>query len=113
MAKNVFDVPSDARQAECFETLLETTSFRVERIVSFGQATPEGERYDQPQDEWVVVVSGRARLRLEDPNELITLERGEMKLISAHRRHRVEWTAPDEATIWLAIHFSADAAAAG
>ena len=110
MTTNLFDVPADAARAEYFETLLETSSFRVERIVSCGQATPEGEWYDQSEDEWVVVVSGRARLRLEDPQELITLARGDMILIAANRRHRVEWTSTEEATIWLAVHLTADTA---
>lgn len=25
--------------------------------------------------------------------------------IPAHRRHRVEWTSPDDPTIWLAVHY--------
>ena len=27
--------------------------------------------------------------------------------IPAHRRHRVEWTAPGEPTVWLALHLIA------
>jgi cupin 2 domain-containing protein len=27
--------------------------------------------------------------------------------IAPHCRHRVEWTAPDEPTIWLALHYAA------
>jgi cupin 2 domain-containing protein len=26
--------------------------------------------------------------------------------IAPHRRHRVEWTDPDQPTIWLAVHYS-------
>jgi cupin 2 domain-containing protein len=26
--------------------------------------------------------------------------------IPAHRRHRVEWTDPQQPTIWLLIHYS-------
>lgn len=29
--------------------------------------------------------------------------------ISAHRRHRVEWTTPEEPTIWLAVFYSGSA----
>jgi hypothetical protein len=25
--------------------------------------------------------------------------------ISAHRKHRVEWTTPDEPTVWLAVFY--------
>jgi len=27
------------------------------------------------------------------------------ELIAAHRKHRVEWTTPDEPTVWLAVFF--------
>ena len=62
---------------ERFETLaLGSGSVRVERIVSNGQVTPEGEWYDQDWDEWVVVLEGEARLGYEDGHET-TLGRGE------------------------------------
>ena len=45
-------------QPELFETLATGAgSIRVERIVSNGQVTPEGEWYDQDLDEWVVVLA--------------------------------------------------------
>jgi cupin 2 domain-containing protein len=25
--------------------------------------------------------------------------------IPAHKKHRVEWTTPEEPTIWLAVHY--------
>ena len=30
---------------------------------------------------------------------------GDFVNIPAHNKHRVEWTAPDEPTIWLAVHY--------
>ena len=50
---------------ETVETLFERPGFRIERIVSTGQATPDGRGYDQETDEWVLVVEGSARLRIE------------------------------------------------
>jgi cupin 2 domain-containing protein len=32
------------------------------------------------------------------------MEPGDWVHIAAHRRHRVEWTDPTQATIWLAVH---------
>jgi cupin 2 domain-containing protein len=29
--------------------------------------------------------------------------------IPAHRKHRVEWTDPNQPTIWLAVHYSQEA----
>lgn len=90
---------------ESFETLLECPAVRIERIVSHGHVSPSGFWYEQQQDEWVAVLRGRARLRFEDEQEPLELAPGDFVNIKAHRRHRVDWTAPDEPTIWLAIHY--------
>ncbi len=102
---NVFRAPAPPQTEEFVESLLEGGQFRVERIVSTGQATPEGEWYDQESAEWVVMLSGSARLRFEDPDEVLELNPGDYVNIPAHRRHRVEWTDPGEPTVWLAIHY--------
>lgn len=88
---------------ELFTTLLASDSLRIERIVSFGHASPEGFWFDQQQHEWVVLLQGAARLRLEDGE--VELAPGSFLNIPAHRRHRVEWTTPDEPTVWLAIYY--------
>jgi cupin 2 domain-containing protein len=38
----------------------------LERIVSFGQASPPGFWYDQPQVEWVLLLKGAALHRFAD-----------------------------------------------
>jgi cupin 2 domain-containing protein len=91
---------------ESFQALLTTPGFRVERIVSQGHASPAGSWYDQDDDEWVLLVSGSARLRLEG-DEPVDLTPGSYLHLPAHRRHRVESTDPTRATVWLAIHFKA------
>ncbi|HVW03205.1 MAG TPA: cupin [Planctomycetaceae bacterium] len=90
---------------ELFEPLVDGSRFRLERIISTGQATPPGEWYDQDSPEWVVLLTGVARLRFADPDELFDLRPGDALNIPAHRRHRVDWTAPDVETIWLALHY--------
>lgn len=102
---NIFGVPGGSREEEITETLLDTEGFRLERIVSTGQKTPDGEWYDQDVDEWVVVLTGKARLKFEDSDELVDLGPGDYRNIPAHSRHRVEWTTPSEPTIWLTIHY--------
>lgn len=94
--------------AEVFDPLLTGGPFRLERIVSTGQATPPGEWYDQDCDEWVVLLSGSATLRFEQPDETLDLTPGDWVLIPARRRHRVERTASDKETVWLALHFDGD-----
>jgi cupin 2 domain-containing protein len=88
---------------ELFTTLLDDGGVRVERIVSHGHASPDGFWYDQDRAEWVVVLRGAARLRFED--SVIELGPGDFVNIPAHRKHRVEWTTPDEPTVWLAVHY--------
>lgn len=89
--------------AEIFTALLQRPGVRIERIVSRGQTTPDDAPYDQPQDEWVLLLDGAARLWLEDRGEL-TLTPGDALLIPAHVRHRVTFTQAEPPTVWLAVH---------
>jgi cupin 2 domain-containing protein len=101
--KNLFtDLPSFAPgEIEACDTLFDSESVKIERIASHSAASPEGFWYDQPQDEWVLVVNGEATLLIH-PAERISLKTGDHLLLPAHCRHRVEWTS--EETIWLAVH---------
>jgi len=96
-----------ALSGEAFETLVESDSVRIERIVSNGQATPQGEWYDQERDEWVLVLAGSASLVFDGAPEAQRLVAGDYTLIPAGCRHRVAWTDPDVRTVWLAVHFAA------
>ncbi|MBI1817434.1 MAG: phosphoribosylaminoimidazole carboxylase [Deltaproteobacteria bacterium] len=105
MPSNLFAAIPPVLTQELIEPLLETASFRLERIVSAGQVTPAGEWYDQERCEWVVLLSGGATLRFEDEAEPVSLRPGDHVLMAAHRRHRVEWTDPAQKTVWLALHY--------
>ncbi len=104
-ANLLHDVPRSLPE-ERVQTLLETTEVRIERIVSHGHASPEDFWYDQPQAEWVTLLRGAARLRFEGKAP-IEMRPGDSVHIPAHRRHRVDWTTPDEPTVWLAVHYGA------
>ena len=105
MLDNLFaDLPASAGQ-EQFTELLSRPGLRIEKIVSTGQASPAGFWYDQPQAEWVVLLRGQARLRFEDEMHARALVPGDFVDIAPHRRHRVEWTAADQPTVWLAVHY--------
>jgi cupin 2 domain-containing protein len=90
---------------ELVEVILGTDAFRLERIISTGQATPAGEWYDQEESEWVLLLTGEAGLVFENAPQVIIMKPGDYLQIPAHRRHRVEWTAPGQPTIWLALHY--------
>ncbi len=93
-----------ATSEERFEELCRSKAFRIERIVSTGQVSPAGFWYDQAWDEWVLVIQGTAEVRLQDPDETVRLAAGDWLMIDAHRKHRVEATCREPATIWLAVH---------
>jgi cupin 2 domain-containing protein len=98
-------LPSAPQAEERVDILMESPGLRVERIVSTGQTTNEDDWYDQAWDEFVVLVAGAARLRLEGEGEDRVLEAGDWLLLPAHCRHRVTWTQSDPPTVWLAIHY--------
>lgn len=99
-------LPAD-RSVEAFTELLARPALRIERIVSHGQASAPDEWYDQDTAEWVLLLRGAARLRFADEPAARELRPGDWVDIAPHRRHRVEWTPPDEATVWLAVHYAA------
>lgn len=101
---NLFtDLPT-ALPEELVTILAENQHVRIERIVSTGHASPEGFWYDQGEHEWVVVLKGEAKRVFED-GESVQMKPGDHVLIPAHRKHRVDWTTPDEPTVWLAVFY--------
>ncbi|MFM7159794.1 MAG: cupin domain-containing protein, partial [Planctomycetaceae bacterium] len=63
--------------------------------------------YDQPQHEWVIVLQGAARLQFD--LGYIEMRVGDFLNIPAFQKHRVDWTTPDEPTIWLGVRYQAPA----
>jgi cupin 2 domain-containing protein len=100
---NLFEDLSLTAHEEHFQTLLSRDGVRVERIVSNGQSSPEGFWYEQAEHEWVVVLRGGARLNVE--GEMKELRPGDFLDLPAGCRHRIEWTTPDEPTLWLAVFY--------
>ncbi len=101
---NIFRDVRARLAAEEITRLVARPGLRIERIVSTGQASPPGFWYDQPADEWVIVLAGSAGLLVEGEAER-TLAPGDHLLLPAHTRHRVTWTDADKPTVWLAVHF--------
>ncbi len=99
-------LPRSTLENEQFCELLARPGLRIERIVSTGQASPEGFWYDQPDGEWVTLLQGEALLRFADEPEARRLRPGDFIDIAPHRRHRVNWTDPEQPTVWLAIHYA-------
>ena len=95
---NLFALPAGIHREEITDILWETDALRVERIVSCGQASPEGFWYDQEEDEWVCLLTGEADLEYETGVQ--TLRAGDCVFLPRHRRHRVARTT---ACVWLCV----------
>jgi len=96
-------LPSDLSE-EVFETLISSDTIEIERIVSHGHSSPKTGWYQQDRHEWVLVMEGAAKLEFEN-DKVIKLSVGDYINIPKGCPHKVIWTKPDQATIWLAIHY--------
>ncbi len=102
---NLFaDLPARLAHEEV-TTLVSAPTVRIERIVSRGQSSATDFWYDQPQAEWVIVLAGAATVTFADDAAAVRLAPGDYLHIPAHCRHRVDWTDPAQATVWLAVHY--------
>jgi cupin 2 domain-containing protein len=96
------NIPADLA-VELVQTIVASGNIRIERIVSKGHQSPSDFWYDQDQNEWVLLAKGEARLQFQ--NQTLHLTAGDYVNITAHQKHRVAWTTPDEETVWLAIFY--------
>jgi cupin 2 domain-containing protein len=104
LANLLADLPARLGE-EQVTTLLAAADLRIERIVSTGQASPPGFWYDQDEAEWVLLLAGAARLEIEGEPAPRELRPGDCLHLPAHLRHRVAWTDPGTATVWLAVFY--------
>lgn len=98
------NIPEDLND-EFFEKITETDDIRIERIVSRGHASPDDFWYDQPENEFVLLLQGSAAIRFQDQKDDVLMHSGDTITIPKHVRHRVAWTDPNGDTVWLAIFY--------
>lgn len=105
MSTNLFaDIPADLPE-ELTQILVSSSAVRIERIVSRGQASPDGFWYCQAQTEFVLLLSGEARLDFAEPASSLKLTAGDWLVIEAGCHHRVAWTSSEKESIWLCVFF--------
>ena len=101
---------SDPRSAPCrgelVERVFERDGIVVEHIVSGELEQPVA--YNQSEDEWAVLLSGSARLRIA--GEDVSLAAGEWLFLPAGLEHELVETTPGAR--WLAVFFEPTTAAA-
>ena len=84
---------------EVVTTLLENEKIRVEKISSFGNASPNDFWYCQDESEWVMLTNGKAQIQFED--EFVDLCKDDYMLIPAYKKHRVSYVSDDAE--WLCV----------
>lgn len=102
---NIFANLPKIKKQEVFQALIKDKKLALERIISTGQATIEGQWLKQKHNEWVMLLKGKAVLRFWGKKKLFNLKPGDYVFIPKNLKHRVEWTAPKQKTVWLALHF--------
>ena len=98
--KNLYENIEDLSEGEVFEELLRVRNVIIERIHSSERVQPR--LYDQPQDEWVMLLQGSARLAIG--SQVLALRAGDTVFIPARTPHRVLRTSRDPQCVWLAVH---------
>ena len=101
IVKNLFAEFPAGGDRESFVTLFENADAKIEGILSRSYQTPPDFWYDQPDDEWVMVLRGNASLEFAD-GTMMELTTGDYLTIPRHVKHRVARTSDE--TIWLAVH---------
>ena len=96
--QNLFNDLPTLLTGEDFATILNCQNVVIERIVSSNQ--PDNKIYQQSQDEWVILMQGLAKLKMN--NDVISLKAGDYLFIKAQTLHQVMETSAN--CIWLAIH---------
>ena len=95
---NLSDAGEAPAQGERFVELARLGNTTIETIVS--SADPSTEIYDQPHDEWVLLLGGTAELEVAGAR--VSLRAGDWLLLPAHTPHRVLGTS--DGARWLAVH---------
>lgn len=101
-SQNLLDHLSRFDGGEVIDSLVETGSVRIERIVSWGAVSPPEGWYDEATAEWVMVLQGEGELEFDDGKRQV-LRACEAVYIAPRRRHRVVRTSAP--CVWLAVHF--------
>jgi cupin 2 domain-containing protein len=105
-AGNLFaDLSAASAREGAFSEIFARSGLKIKRIISQGQVSPSEFWYDQVWNEWVIVLRGSATFQFEDEPATRALGEGDYVFIPARKRHRVEWTDPQQQAVWPAVHF--------
>jgi len=99
---NLFELPRLPLDEEHSTVLAKGRNMvRIERIVSTGQTS---DWYDDPETEFVTLLSGSAVIEYADGHK-VYLATGATLILQPHERHRVAFTSTDPPAIWLCFFY--------
>jgi len=101
---NIFEICGVKNDSEIFDELVDAEKVKVERIISTGHKTPEGEWLIQEKNEFVLLLAGKAGLEFRT-GEAFDMRPGDHLIITSGTEHRVKYTQEEPPTIWLAVHY--------
>lgn len=102
---NFFEIPKDLPlNFELFQSVISNNELSIERIISTGQKTPDGQWLEQDKSEWVILLQGESEISFEDGKGKI-LRKGDYLHIPKNTKHKVIRTSQDPPCIWLAVHY--------
>ena len=88
--QNIYSKIPKHLENEVFEQLAKNAAVTIERIISKGQKSPESGWFDQENNEWILVLKGKAILSFEDQSSVNLIE-GDFITIPPHKKHKVAW----------------------
>lgn len=97
---NIYALENPEPNSECFATLHQNKNIKVEAIRS--HLLQPGEVYNQEEDEWVLLIQGKAKLRVNET--IITLAKGESLFLPKQTPHQVLSTSED--ALWIGVFSS-------
>jgi len=105
---NIFSINSEIDfSREVFVELFKSNNCVIEKIISTGQSTNEGEWFEEEGDEWVILLQGTSELKFFN-GEDYKMKAGDYLLIPSNSKHRVVTTSLDPPCVWLAIHIKSN-----
>ncbi len=97
---NIYKGAKCPKGKESLKILAESKNIKLQKIISNGFKNKENFWYSQTQDEFVILLKGKATI-LFDTAKKLNLKAGDYLIIPKNTKHRVEKTSSKPVCVWL------------